>query len=240
MSQWEELADVIPNDHARQITSEYYIHTELKQLAAGSRVLDLGCGTGGSAHKILNANPGVEWLGIDIESSPEVDARAADDGRTFLTFDGVNLPFEDGDIDAIYSHQVLEHVRHPEPLLREVARVLAPGGAFVGSTSNLEPYHSYSLWNFTPYGFRRIVEDAGLVLKELRPCIDGPTLIDRSYQGRPKEMSRFFKEPSPLNSEIDAWGADTKRRVNLINNRKLMYCGQFGFLARRPHAGGPS
>lgn len=240
MSQWEELSDVIPNDHARQITSEYYIHTELKQLAPGSRVLDLGCGTGGSAQKITNANPGIEWIGIDIESSPEVDARAPDDERTFLTFDGVNLPFETGEIDAIYSHQVLEHVRHPEPLLREVTRVLIPGGAFVGSTSNLEPYHSYSLWNFTPYGFRRIVEDAGLTLHELRPCIDGPTLIERSYKGRPREMSRFFKEPSPLNAEIDAWGSETKRRINLINNRKLMYCGQFGFLARRPTNGSVS
>lgn len=233
-SLWDLLSDVLPNDHARQITSEYYIHTELNGLPEGSTVVDLGCGGGGSAYKIRRAVAGVKWIGIDIPSSPEVDARrAADDDRVFVSFDGVLLPFADASIDAIYSHQVLEHVRHPEPLLAEVRRVLKPGGAFVGSTSNLEPYHSFSLWNFTPYGFRVITEDAGLVLEELRPCIDGPTLIERSVLGRPKEMSKYFVEPSPLNQQIDEWASETKRRPALVNHRKLMYCGQFAFLARR-------
>lgn len=41
----------------------------------------------------------------------------------------------------------------PESLLADVTRVLRPGGAFVGSVSCLEPYHSFSYWNFTPYGW---------------------------------------------------------------------------------------
>jgi ubiquinone/menaquinone biosynthesis C-methylase UbiE len=39
-----------------------------------------------------------------------------------VTFDGVNLPFGDDDFDLVYCKQVLEHVRHPEPLLAEVGR----------------------------------------------------------------------------------------------------------------------
>jgi hypothetical protein len=65
-----------------------------------------------------------------------------------------------------------EHVRHPEELLSDIARVLRPGGQSIGSTSQLEPYHSLSLWNYTPYGFRVLVEGAGLKLDKIRPSID--------------------------------------------------------------------
>jgi hypothetical protein len=128
---------------------------------------------------------------------------------------------------------VFEHVRHPERLLGEVARVLSPTGFFVGSTSQLEPYHSFSLWNYTIYGFKLIVEEAGLSMIEVRPGIDGPTLIERSYRKRPREMSRFFTEESPLNRAIDEDAAAEGKHPSIINFRKLLYCGHFIFCCRR-------
>ena len=144
------------------------------------------------------------------------------------------MPFADDTFDLIYSNQVLEHVRHPERLLREVCRVLKPEAAFVGGTSNLEPYHALSYWNFTPFGFKTIVEDAGMRLVEMRPGIDGPTLIDRQVRGRPAELNRFFKDTSPLNERIIA----SKRRkpgdVRRVNDRMLQFCGHFGFHVVKP------
>ena len=66
--------------------------------------------------------------------------------------------------------------------------MLTPGGLFVGSTSQLEPYHAWSLWNYTIYGFQTIVEDAGLTLEEVRPGIDGIALVQRHWFGRKKEQ----------------------------------------------------
>ena len=99
-------------------------------------------------------------MGLDLPSSPEVDARARADAE-FVTFDGERLPFGDGEFELVFCKQVLEHVRRPEPLLAEVARVLEPGGHFVGSTSQLEPYHSLSVTNFTPYGLARLMGENG-------------------------------------------------------------------------------
>lgn len=233
MSQWEVIEDIIPKDRAVQVNAQYYIDLVVPGLPEGAVVVDLGCGAGRSKGRILASNAGIEWVGVDIASSPEAEMRPMT-VRPFVNFDGVRLPFADGSVTCVFCEQVLEHVRYPDALLAEVSRVLAPGGSFIGTTSNLEPYHSFSYWNFTIFGFKTIVEDAGMDLIEVRPGIDGPTLIERQYKSRPPEMSKYFVSDSPLNTEILEWGAKTKRRPALVNNRMLQYCGHFGFHAVQP------
>lgn len=231
---WELMQDCIPNDHARQVSSRYYLDEAMTAPDPPSAVVDLGCGRGTSAALFRGHNPSILWLGIDIRNSPESRQRIAD-GDLVVHYDGLHLPLRTDSVPLIYSHQVLEHVRHPSKLLSEVARALRPGGQFIGSTSQFEPYHSFSVWNYTPYGFRVLVEDVGLKLEEIRPSIDGVTLIRRAFLGRPSEYSKYFEEDSPLNAEIDQWGQEWKRRPALINLRKLTYCGQFAFRVRKPN-----
>jgi len=228
---YDYLKDSIPNDHFHQSSAESILRAHVVAGLKASSVLDFGCGDGRSIDLFRTTLPEAKWTGVDIPSSPEVDLRRRTDGE-FVTYDGYELPFPDECFDIVYSHQVLEHVRKPELALSEVARVLRPGGLFIGQTSQFEPYHSYSLWNFTVYGFKRIAEEAGLLLDELRPGIDGFTLMRRSYEGRPKHMSRFFSEESPINQEIELAAAG--RRVRICNFRKLLIAGQFIFVLRRP------
>jgi SAM-dependent methyltransferase len=173
-------------------------------------------------------SPAAAWTGVDIENSPEVASRVRNDG-TFVTYDGETLPFSDRQFDLVYSYQVLEHVRRPETVLREIARVLRPDGLFIGQTSQFEPYHSYSLWNFTVYGFKRIMDDAGFRLLELRPGIDGFTLMRRTYEERPPHFMKYFSNESPINQEIELI-AESKT-VKQKNFRKLWFCGQFAWVA---------
>jgi SAM-dependent methyltransferase len=227
---WRLIGERIPDDHSRQVTSQYYLRQALTGPEAPELVVDLGCGSGATASLSRDIRPGIEWIGVDIHES---EAAKAIVGEKVMLYDGVNLPFDDDSVPLIYSNQVLEHVRHPEALLRDIRRVLTPGGLFVGSTSQLEPYHAWSLWNFTIYGFQTIVEDAGLTLEEVRPGIDGIALVQRHWFGRRKEHSDWFRR-SPLNVEIDQWGAASGRRPALINLRKLEFAGQFSFRVRKP------
>ncbi|MFD3453222.1 class I SAM-dependent methyltransferase [Streptomyces sp. NPDC058691] len=230
---WELMSDCIPDDHARQVTSRYYLDEAMTAKGAPDRVVDLGCGRGTSAGLFRQHAPKVRWVGVDIRDSPEAQQRAA--GRDpIVYYDGVRLPFRSATIPLVYSHQVFEHVSHPRELLGEISRVLRPGAVFIGSTSQFEPYHSFSLWNYTPYGFRVLVEEAGLALEEIRPSLDGVALIMRTYHGRPPEYARYWDESSPLNAEIDTWAKKTKRRTALVNLRKLTFCGQFAFRVRKP------
>lgn len=232
-SHWDLLKPYLPNDHSRQVNSQYYVDLVMARRDSPSSVLDLGCGIGASLRTFRKHRPDIRWIGVDIMASMESQAREKLLAPVVL-FDGLQLPFQRAAFPLVYCHQVLEHVERPRTLLAEVARVLQPGGEFIGSTSQMEPYHSRSLWNYTLYGFLRLIEEAGLRLREVRPSIDGITLTRRAYEGRPPDMSKYFVEESPLNAEIDAWGRDNGKRPAMINNRKIMFCGQFAFLVVKP------
>lgn len=224
------IGDFVSSDSSRQVSLAALVRARIPSMPVRLDVLDLGCGGGRSQDFFRQLRPEAEWTGVDVESSPEVDARRRSDGR-FVTFDGIHLPFEDGSFDLVYSNQVLEHVRHPEALLAEVRRVLRPNGRFLGSTSHLEPYHSLSYTCFSPWGFTVLLRGAGLKPLRLHPGIDGLTLILRRLLGRPRFMSRYFRVESPLNTLLEWTGRLGRRSVAERNLSKLQYCGQFRFEA---------
>jgi SAM-dependent methyltransferase len=224
----ELLGDRIPADHSRPVLADEYAH----RLRA-RRVLDLGCGGGDSIDLFRAVDPDVSWVGADIEESPEVAARTRGDAE-FVTFDGRKLPFDDASFDLVFCKQVLEHVEHPRELVAEAARVLKPGGHLAGSTSQLEAFHSRSTFNWTPYGFTRLAEDVGLEVIELRPVIDGFTLVAWRALGLPRFFHRWWARESPPYRMIELAARAGRLDTRTRNQIKLVLCGQFAFLARRP------
>jgi len=222
------LGPRIPGDHSRQVLADHYA-----ALLRPTRVLDLGCGPGDSVDLFRALNPRVHWVGVDVEESPEVTGRTRTDAE-FVTFDGEQLPFEDASFDLVYCKQVLEHVERPHELLREVARVLRPGGSFAGSTSQLEAFHSRSIFNWTPYGFTVTAENAGLEVVELRPVIDGLTLVAWRWFGLPRFFQRWWAHESPGYRVIELAARAARLDARSRNQIKLVLCGQFAFRARRP------
>lgn len=226
------LGSRVPADHARQTIADAYA----PRLVAGRSdpfLVDLGCGGGDSVDLFRALAPGVRWLGLDIVASAEVAARTRADAD-FATFDGVSIPLEDRSVDGIYCKQVLEHVERPRELLREAGRVLAPGGRLAGSVSQLEPYHSRSVQNLTPYGLTLLLEEAGLEVEELRPGIDAATLVAWGLLRMPAGFGRWWARDSPGNRTLELAGRAVGASVRERNAAKLLLCGQFAFLARRP------
>jgi SAM-dependent methyltransferase len=224
----ELLGHRIPSDHSRQVLADHYA-----ERLRGRRVMDLGCGTGDSVDLFRAADPAVEWVGVDVEESPEVAERVRTDAE-FVSFDGRRLPFDDASFDIVFCKQVLEHVEHPRELIAEVARVLRPGGQLAGSTSQLEAFHSRSTLNWTPYGLTRAVEDAGLEIVELRPVIDGFTLVAWRALGLPRFFHRWWARESPPYRLIELAARAMRLDARTRNQIKLVLAGQFAFLARRP------
>jgi ubiquinone/menaquinone biosynthesis C-methylase UbiE len=105
----------------------------LPYLRPGISLLDCGCGPGsitlGLAERVA---PG-KVIGIDVEPQ-QIDAArslAAQRGVTNVDFQVANvyeLPFPDASFDAVFAHSLLEHLREPTKALREMRRVLKPGG----------------------------------------------------------------------------------------------------------------
>jgi SAM-dependent methyltransferase len=223
----------VPGDHARQTLADRYIEQESGRPQQGPwRVLDLGCGAGDSVALFRARDPDVQWVGLDVPGSPEARERTRSDAR-FETFDGISMPFADGSFELVYCKQVLEHVRHPDSLLAEAFRVLVPGGWFAGSTSQLELYHSLSLWNYTPVGFVELLGAAGLRAVELRPGIDGLTMMAWRMAGGHRCFHRWWARESPLNRALNASARVLRTDTRTLNTAKLLFCGQFAFLACR-------
>ena len=109
--------------------------TALRVVQPGGRLLDVGCGRGAVA-SLLSARF-EETHGVDTDD--EALAAAAERGVTVarVDLDREPLPFENGSFDAVVSLDVIEHVLDPAVFVRELARVLRPGGIVYLATPNV-------------------------------------------------------------------------------------------------------
>ncbi len=94
------------------------------------RVLDVGCGAGSIAKAVKRERPDLEVFGCDLSESALATAGIAPEGVDFRLATAERMPFGDGEFDFVWIFDVLEHVEDPDQVLREVVRVLKPGGGF--------------------------------------------------------------------------------------------------------------
>ncbi|MFG2983793.1 class I SAM-dependent methyltransferase [Streptomyces sp. NPDC048258] len=100
-------------------------------LRPGDRVLDAGCGTG-RALTPLRAAVGPTGIVLGADLTPGMLAAAQRAGRAaegaLLLADVARLPLRDGALDAVFAAGLIAHLPDPEANLRELARVVRPGG----------------------------------------------------------------------------------------------------------------
>lgn len=114
----------------------------VKELAAGARVVDAGCGPGTVSVGLTRAVGPSGWvLGIDAEPSQIDSARvvAQTAGLSNLRFEtgsAYQLPIGDAGVDAYFSHAMFEHLSAPDEALDEARRVLRAGGVLAVSASD--------------------------------------------------------------------------------------------------------
>lgn len=132
---WNRKPD--PDGNVRDIESERaarmedvrYIADWLNALTPG-RILDVGCGLGELLEQIDGRH---EAFGID-GSGRSVEICRARTRASILQNDLAGAAFPEGHFDAVVTHHVIEHVDEPVGLIREVRRILKPGGRFVVGT----------------------------------------------------------------------------------------------------------
>jgi SAM-dependent methyltransferase len=123
-------------------------------VSAGCKVLDLGCGDGGTAARTL-LERGCEYVGVDVS---EKAVRLANDQGfdARLIDDAASLPFAAESFDAVLAIEVLEHLFLPQLAAAEVHRVLKPQGVFILSVPNVAYWRRrldlaiFGRWN--PFG----------------------------------------------------------------------------------------
>jgi SAM-dependent methyltransferase len=136
---------------------------ELTASAQGVRIIDCGCGVGQNMRLLQRYG---RVVGFDRNQSGVTMTRAS--GGTVVRADAVHAPFRSGAFDIATSFDVLQSVEADVTAVREMARMVRPGGAVVLTMAALECLrgdHSES-WvevrRYTPTMARRLLEQAGL------------------------------------------------------------------------------
>ncbi len=135
-----------------------------------AQILDVGAGTGGMLRVISEAQVSHEWRLVALDSSEQACEilRERLPGMTVLQSDAASLPFGAGTFDAVLCLDVLGHRSvTPAEVLKEIYRVLRPGGRLVVNVSAyrwLLSYHDIAVNQTTRFSRRELsalLEDAG-------------------------------------------------------------------------------
>ena len=106
-------------------------------LASGVDALEIGTGTGGMLHALLER--GLRVRGVEINPALIAQSRQWFGDLPVQAVSGVELPFADASFDLVLSFDVFEHIRDSDAHLREVSRVLRRGGRYLVQTPSKWP-----------------------------------------------------------------------------------------------------
>jgi SAM-dependent methyltransferase len=131
---------------------------------AKGRLLDVGCGQ--RPYERLFTPYVSEYIGIEHQATFGKTNASSSERKPDLYYDGRRLPFDDGSFDTVLNIQVLEHTPHPGLLVREMGRVLKPGGLLILSAPFQFRLHEqpHDYFRYSPHGLRTLCEEAGLEL----------------------------------------------------------------------------
>jgi ubiquinone/menaquinone biosynthesis C-methylase UbiE len=140
-------------------------------LTGCKRILDAGCGNGRHCKHILRRADRDAFIGaFDLSQRmlKRANRRVKSERIQYVAADLTRLPYADGFFDAVVCGWVLEHLPDPRPGLRELARVLRPGGKLLLMTTEdtLAGAMCSSLWHCRTYNrneLRQVTDECGLV-----------------------------------------------------------------------------
>jgi ubiquinone/menaquinone biosynthesis C-methylase UbiE len=163
-SYWEQRTCGTVHATSRPMSKEYFDEIEQARYSLephipgcaeferwkGQRVLEIGVGAG--TDFVNFARNGAELIGIDLTEAGieharhrlELEGLSAD----LRVASGEELPFEDNSVDLVYSWGVIHHAQSPETVVREIRRVLRPGGQVTAMLYGRHSWEAYKRWTW--------------------------------------------------------------------------------------------
>ena len=210
----------------RHVDLEARLRRLLAPLTGEERAVDVGCGTGALAYALA---PLVgEVVGVDSSEAYLAAAREhAPPGCTFVEGDAAALPFPYGDFDLAGCLRVLHHVRRPELVVAELARVTRRGGRILiaDQLGDVDPIRSLELDRFERArdpSHTRLLPDA-----DIRGFLDANDLVVTANE--------IVRERRDMSLYLDLCGLEGEERERVARMAPASSEVEIGwYVARKP------
>ena len=200
--------------HERQSILDFALRVAA-ELEPGSRLIDVGAGN--SPYRELFAH--LRYESTDWQHSPHPGARAVDHVGP-----AHDLPVPGGEYDAVLCTQVLEHTPNPGEVIRELHRILRPGGRLYLTVPLAWELHElpFDFYRYTPHGLASLLAAAGFERLDIRPrndCFEtlaqllqnAPTMVGSYPDGRDREREEAKAVLRAMAAKVESYvGLDSR------------------------------
>jgi len=218
----------ITSDH---ITSDNPLHQRLLKAYhvavpfISGDVLELGCGEGRGVE--LLAPMATSYLALDkiSEVISRLSGKYPDHTFRQAVFPPVDLP--DAQFDTIVSFQVIEHIQNDELFLKEIARLLKPGGKALVSTPNIKMTLSRNPWHIREYTADQLAGICNKYFSEVdMRGIAGSDRVMNYHEKNRASVRRIMKwDVLDLQHRLPAWMLRMPYEILNRNNRNKLQAG---------------
>jgi SAM-dependent methyltransferase len=192
----EALHEESSRTHFLDVWTRRSLIEEISPAVRGDAVIaDLGCSTGYLLSDLHARWPQALTVGVDLVASGLIKAHVEAPAAELILGDVTKLPFGDGTVDAVVSANLLEHVPDDLAALREIHRVLKPGGraaVIVPSGPTLYDYYDRFLHHERRYGRHELAfraQTAGLTV--LRDAYIGSFIYPPFWAVKKRNRRKF-------------------------------------------------
>jgi len=203
-----------PDELAIAALHLYAYTTAAELVRPGTRVLDIGFGEGYGSRILVDA--GADYRGLEVDPAI-VDHANARYGAHFETYDGTTVEAPDEAFDLVVAFQMIAYLDDPQPLLREIRRVLDPGGVLLLTTPNRvyrvdegrRPWNRYHVREYLGHELAAVLAETFDDVTVYGVAADEPIdSIVRARAARARRLSRLdplglrYRLPESLNAPL--------------------------------------